>query len=160
MKIRVDKCVTFGIRKQLTKSVQFQPKLFINSELFPPVKADDSFRYLGRDFDFSMSNAVHKSELLEILGPLMSDIDMLPIHPKNKLLLYQRHVLSKLSWHLTVADLSKTWVCENLDNKVSKYIRQWLELPISATLTNIFLSKSMFGLNVQLPSTRYEQFQM
>ena len=78
MKIRVDKCVTFGMREQLTKSVQFQPKVFINSELFPPVKADDSFRYLGRHFDFSMSNAVHKSELLEILGSLMSEIDMLP----------------------------------------------------------------------------------
>ena len=107
MKIRVDKCVTFGMRKQSTKSVQFQPKLFINSELVPPVKADDSFRYLCRHFDFSMSNAMHKSEFLKILGSLMSDIDMLPIHPKNKLLLYQRNVLSKLSSHLTVADLSK-----------------------------------------------------
>ena len=141
---KVDKCVTFGMRKQSTKSIQFQTKLFITSELVPPVKADDSFRYPGRHFDFSMSNAMHKSELLEILGSLMSDIDMLPIHPKKKLLLYQRHVLSKLSWHLTVVDLSKTWVCENLDNKVSKYIRQWLELPISATLSNIFLSKSNF----------------
>ena len=105
MKTRVDKCVTFEMRKQSTKSIQFQPKLFINSELVPPVRADDSFRYLGRHFDFSMSNAMHKSELLEILGSLMSDIDMLPIHPENKLLLYQRHVLSKLPWHLTVADL-------------------------------------------------------
>ena len=93
MKIRVDKCVTFGMRKQAKKSVQLQPMLFINSELVPPVKAEDSLRYLGRHFDFSMFNAMHKSELLEILGSLMSDIDMLPIHPKNKLLLYQRHVL-------------------------------------------------------------------
>ena len=97
MKIRVDKYVTFGMRKQSTKSIQFQLKLFSNSELVPPVKADDSFRYLGRHFDLSMSNAMHKSELLEILGSLMSDIDVLPIHPKNKLFLYQRHVLSKRS---------------------------------------------------------------
>ena len=124
MKITVDKCVTFGMRKQSLKSIQFQPKLFMNSELVPPVKADDSFRYLGRHFDFSMSNAMHKSELLEILESLMSDVDILPIHPKSKVLLFQRHVLSKLSWHLTVADLSKTWVCKNLDNKVSKYISQ------------------------------------
>ena len=160
MKIRVDKCVPFGMRKQSTKSIQFQPKLFINSELVPPVRVDDSLRYLGRHFDISMSNAMHKSELLEILGSLMSDIDMLPIHPENKLLLYQRHVLSKLPWHLTEADLSKTWVCENLDNKVSKYIRQWFELPISAALSNIFLSKSNFGLNAQLPSTKHVQCQV
>ena len=118
MKIGVDTCVTIGKRKESTKSIQFQPKLIIYSELVPPVKADDSFRYLGRHFDFSMSNAMHKAELLEILGSLMSDIDKLPIHLKSKLFLYQRHVVSKISWHLTVTDLSKTWVCENLDNKV------------------------------------------
>ena len=63
---------------------------------------------------------MHKSELLEILGSLMSDIDMLPIHPENKVLLYQGYVLSKRSRHLTVVDLSKTWVCENRDNMGSK----------------------------------------
>ena len=148
MKIGVDTCVTIGKRKKSTKYIQFQPKLIINSELVPPVKADDSFRYLSRHFDFSMSNAMHKAELLEILGSLMSDIDKLPIHLNSKLLLYQRHVISKISWHLTVTDLSKTWVCENLDNKVSRYICQWLELPISAALSSIFLSKSKFGVDV------------
>ena len=51
-------------------------------------------------------------------------------HQKSKLLLYHRLVLSKLSWHFTIADLGKTWANENIDNFVSKYIRQWLELPI------------------------------
>ena len=82
------------------------------------------------------------------------------MHPKNKLHLYQRYVLSKISWHLTVANISKTWVCEHLDNMVSKYIRQWLELPVSATLSTIFLSKTKFGLNIQLPSTKFMQCQV
>ena len=42
----------------------------------------------------------------------------------------------------------------------SKYIRQWLELPVSATLSTIFLSKTKFGLNIQLPSTKFTQFQV
>ena len=79
------------------------------------------------------------------------------LHPKNKLLLYHRYVLSKVSWHFTVADLSKTWVIENLDNLVSKYIRQWLDL--SATLTSIVLSKNQFGLDLQLPSVKFTQCQ-
>jgi len=66
-----------------------------------------------------MSNEKHKSELVEVLKSLMSDIDKLPMHPKNKLLLYQRYILSKISWNLTVANISKMWVCENLDNRVS-----------------------------------------
>ena len=37
------------------------------------------------------------------------------IVPALKLLVYSRYVLSKLSWHFTVATLSKTWVIENID---------------------------------------------
>ena len=119
MTIRVEKCVTFGMRKGCTKSTQFQPKLTVNSELVPPTRNDDSFRYLGRYFDFEMSNGKNKSELVEILGSLMPDIDKLTMHPKNRLHLYQRYVISKISWHLTAANISKTWVCEHLDNMIS-----------------------------------------
>ena len=90
----------------------------------------------------------------------MSDIDKLPMHPRKKLNLHRRYVLSEISWHLRVANISKTWVCENLDNMVSKYKRQWLELPVSATLSKIFLSKTKVGLNMQLPSKKFTQSQV
>ena len=122
----------------------------INNEPVLPIKNDESFRYRGRHFEFSMSNLKHKLELVHVLESFTSDIDKLPIHAKNKLLLYQRYVLSKISWHLTVADLSKTWVSENLNNMISRYICQSLELPISATLSNILLSKTKFDLNIFL----------
>ena len=114
MIIRVDKCFTFGIRKLCTKSVQYLPKLLINGILVPCVEMGESFRYLGRYFDFNMSNNQHMPELSSLVQDLMCDIDEKPLHPKNKLLLYSRYVLSKLSWHFTVADISK-----NLDNSKS-----------------------------------------
>ena len=43
MFIRVEKSNTFGIKKSATKSVQFLPKLFINSVLIPTVKIVESF---------------------------------------------------------------------------------------------------------------------
>jgi hypothetical protein len=68
-------------------------------------------------------------------------------------------VLSKISWHFTVADLSKTWVIENLDSMVKTYIRKWLELPISGTLSNVFLPCNKFGLNICPPSVKFIQCQ-
>ena len=53
----------------------------------------------------------------------MSDIDLAHLHPKNKLLLYSRYVLPEISWHFTVASLSKTWIIENVDPVINKYIR-------------------------------------
>ena len=159
MQIRVDKCITFGIKKFSTRSMQFQPKLLVNSKSVPTVKNGESFKYLGRFFNFEMSNKDHQDLLLSSLHDMLQTVDSLHIHPKNKLLLYHRYILSKLSWHLTVADLSKTWICEHLDNVVTKYIRQWLDLPISATLSAIILSHKNFGLSLQLPSVKFIQCQ-
>lgn len=63
MIIRVEKCSTFGIKKPITKSIQFLPKLLINNNLIPTIQPGKSFQYLGRYFDFKMSDEDHKSEL-------------------------------------------------------------------------------------------------
>ena len=106
-----------------------------------------------------MSDERHKSELCDLFNDIISKIDELPLHPRNKILLYSRYLLSKISWELTVTDISKTWICETLDTLASRYIRKWLELPISATLSNVFLPRNKFGLNVILPSTKFTQCQ-
>ena len=93
MIIRVDKCTTFGIKKFSTRSLQYQPKLFINNEIVPPVITGESFKYLGRHFDFNMSNQEHMSKLSSIFTELLTEIDSLPLHPKNKLLLYNSYLL-------------------------------------------------------------------
>ena len=159
MLIRVDKCVTFAIKKTLTKSIQYLPKLLINNCPVPTVKIGESFKYLGRFFDFNMSNQEHKSELISLVNELMPDIDLAPLHPKNTLVLYSRYVLSKISWHFTVASLSKTWIIENVDPVINKYIRKWLEIPISGTLCNVFLTRNKFGLNVMPASVKFTQCQ-
>ena len=116
MIIRVDKCCTFGIKKALTKSIQYLPKLLINNQLIPTTRLGENFQYLGRYFNFNMSDEKHKSELTSLVEELMAYIDSKPLHPKNKILLYSQYVLSKLSWHFTVTGLSKTWVIENIDS--------------------------------------------
>ncbi|CAB4010466.1 Hypothetical predicted protein [Paramuricea clavata] len=110
MIIRVDKCSTFGIRKQVTKSIQYLPKLFINNCLVPRV------------------------ELVVMCFP-------------------------KSLGTFTVSDIGKTWVNDKLDSIASTYIRKWLELPISATLSNVLLPHNKFGLNIILPSTKFLQCQ-
>ena len=159
MFIRVEKCSTFGIKKTLTKSVQYLPKLLINNQVIPKINIGEAFQYLGRYFSFNMSDEQHKSELTSLVEDLMADIDSKPIHPKNKILLYSRYLLSKLSWHFTVSSLSKTWVIENIDTKVNSYIRKWLDIPISGTLSTIFLTRNKFGLNICPPSVKFIQCQ-
>ena len=55
------------------------------------------------------------------------------------------------TWHLTIASISKTWITEHLDSVVRGYVRKWLDIPISGTLSNAFLGRNKFGLNIFLP---------
>ena len=160
MVIRVDKCHSFGIQKKGSRFIQYKPKLYLSNLLISAVELSDSFTYLGRHFDFKMRNNKHKQQLLETVNEHLSATDRLPLHPRNKILLYQRYVLSKISWYLTVADLSLTWVKNNIDNVISKYIRSWLEIPISGTLDILVLTKRKFGLGIILPSSTFTQCQV
>ena len=92
MIIRVDKCCTFGIKKSLTKSVQYLPKLIIKNSIIPVIEMGKSFCYLGRYFDYEMSDNKHKLELVSLLTSKMKEIDLKPLHPKNKILLYYRRL--------------------------------------------------------------------
>ncbi|CAB4041462.1 Hypothetical predicted protein [Paramuricea clavata] len=159
MIIRVDKCSTFGIKKHSSKSVQYQPKLLISHLLVPRTETGESFRYLGRYFNFNMSDEKHQSDICNLFNNIISKIDELHLHPRNKILLYSRYLLSKISWDFTITDISQTWVCETLDGIATKHIRKWLELPISATLSNVYLPYNKPGLNVILPSTKFIQCQ-
>ena len=40
-------------------------ELHVNLEVIPPLKNDESFKYLRRYFNFSMNNQTHREELLE-----------------------------------------------------------------------------------------------
>ena len=152
MIIRVDKCSTFGIKKAFTKSVQYLPKLIINNCLISVIKIGKSFCYLGRYFDYEMSDDKHKLELASLLTNQKKEIDVKPLHPKKKILLYSRYVLPKLYWHLTVTSISKTWISENPDSIFVQYIHKWLELPISGTLSNVYLTSI---INIAIGSTYY-----
>ena len=134
------------------KSVQYSQKLLINNQVIPTIAIANSFQYLGCYFDFHTSNQNHKTEITTLIKDLMTDIDSKPLYPKKKLLIYHRYVLSKLSWHFTVAKITKTWVIKNLVSNVNQYIQRWLEVPILGTLSNVFLSHNRFGQSICFPS--------
>ena len=97
MIIRVDKCHSFGIKKVGSIAKQIQPKLYLNKTYVKPIKTGKSFIYLGRYFDFQISSNGHKSFLTSELNKLLEAVHKLPLHPKDKLLIYQCYILSKLS---------------------------------------------------------------
>ena len=148
LSIRIDKCHAFGMAKIKTASKQVRPKLYLNNVLIPPVKESEHFVYLGKCFDFEMSSEMHKVSLTDNLKKLMNTVDQLPLHPRNKITIYSRYILPKLSWELTISDITVTWVKQVLDPILHSYLRQWLEIPISGTLDILSLPKEKLGIGL------------
>ena len=123
MIIRVDKCDTFGIMKKNRTSTRTNPKLNVNNEVMPPLKDNENFKYLGRYFNFNIHNQKHKKYLLENTNTTLNNIDKLPLHPNNKLNLYNKYFLSNLLWYLTIADITEICVQEKPDSLCHKKLR-------------------------------------
>ena len=107
-----------------------------------------------------MDNAEHKANIIRLTNDILMKIDSLPLHPMNKILLYSRYLHAKLSLDLTVADIDKTWIVNNIHNICRQFIRRWLEIPPSGTFDSILLSREKFGLEVADVSTKLQQCQV
>ena len=55
--------------------------------------------------------------------------------------------MSKISWHLTIADIPNTRIKQHLGTICHNKIRYWLEIPPNGTLDIILLSKIWFKRN-------------
>ena len=148
------------MEKVRTAPKQVMPKLYLNNTLIPQIKLQESFTYLGKHFDFEMTSNQHKTSLLDNLKRMLQTIDALPLHPRNKIKLYQQYILPKLSWDLTISDISITWVKQALDPLLASRIRQWLEIPINGTLDILSLTKSKYGIGLITIANRFLQCQV
>ena len=126
--------MSFSICKKGSKSVQFTPKVYANGNIIRPLEVGESFKYLERLFNFEMDNKKQKDELVQITTQIMKRINIFPLHPKDKVLLFSHYLMSKLSWHLTIADNDQTLIINNLDSLAHNHLRKWLETPASGTL--------------------------
>ena len=132
MIIRVDKCHTFGIKKSATASIQYEPVILVNAERVPPIETNESFMYRGKIFNFS--NCLDE---IKTVQSYITTIDKLPLKNVNKLVIIQCYMYSKLRWKLSIYNLGETWVVQNLDNVISKYVRKWCQLPVSTNVQHL-----------------------
>ena len=91
MTIKASKRHSFGMYKEGTTSIQYNSKLYLDNILVPPVKPDDCFTYLGRHFDFKMTDDKNKSDLIDTVTEQIEIIDKIPLNPKSKVELKNRH---------------------------------------------------------------------
>ena len=149
MPIRVDKCLTFGMRKCNSVHDQYYPQLFINGDQLPGVEYHKDFKYLGSYYNWNLNLDQAKTDVLEKLNLFLSKVSMLKIRPQSKLKILRQVVYAKINFELKAFNFGHSWIKNELDSIVQRHVRQWLELPISTCLQEICnLPYEYGGLNI------------
>ena len=73
------------LKKSSTAAVQFKPYLMISGQKISIAKKDESFKYLGRNFNFRMNLHQIKEELESKFEKYLYKIDRLPLKPLDKI---------------------------------------------------------------------------
>ena len=160
-KVRIDKCCIFGALKKRGKYEQILPTVSIGAEHIPPVVFGEDFKYLGRYFNFTQNLNKIKAELIEKVTDLLKITDSLKIKPQTKIKILSDYIPSQISFHLRLYQLPITWVSENLDAVSIRYVRFWLETPISSCVKEWLITpKNKLGYGVASFSNLSEKLQL
>ena len=65
-----------------------------------------------------------KSELISDFNSYIDTINRLPLYPKNKLNIITKYVYGKVRQRFSIFKLGKTWVKQNFDSIVKKYVKR------------------------------------
>ena len=86
----------------------------------------------------------------------LEKIDLLPLHPKFKIEIVQKYIYSKFRWSFSIYPLTVTWITQNIDNNINRYVRKWLQIPISGNITHLSLPRKKLGMNIKSAKDIYE----
>src|SRR6218665_1128372 len=153
MTLRIDKCISFGMRKQEGSYQQYRPNLTINDEIIPALELGSSFKYLGKLFGFQRDLTEEKAHLMDQLTSYLNTISHLNIKAQLKLKILRAYIPVQLNFDLPIYDLSYTWIEQNLDAAVVSALNEWVELP-NGTCTSEFLQLLLNKGGYGIPSLK------
>ena len=133
-KIRLDKCCVYGALKTKGKYIQILPTVSINNGHIPTVSVGEDFKYLGRFFNFDLNHDYVKKELIDKLTKLLKITNTLKVKTQTKLKIVAQYIPSQLTFELRIYPLPLAWISDNLDALTMRYVRHWLETPVSSWL--------------------------
>ena len=136
------------------KYAQFRPNLTIMDVPVPSVEIDDSFKYLGKFFNFSTNDEPAKINLKTQLRELLDKTSSLDISPQMKLKILRLYIPSQISFDLRINNMSHTWIVQNLDSLVINAVNTWLDMPWNTCTKEVLeLPRNSGGHDILLPST-------
>ena len=141
--------------------MQILPTILINSGSVPAVPLGNQFKYLGRLYDFSLDDSSPNTEILSKFESFLKIISDLAISPQTKIRIFSVYLPSQIMFHLKIYNFSLTWISETLDALCCRFVRRWVEAPISSCIKEWLVApQKLFGMGVPSFRNRVENLKL
>ena len=120
----------------------------------------DAVRFLGMEVQVPKNNGAAREAVLSKLQVMLMSIDETPLTRKQKLLLYSGGVCPRMTWHLLIQEFPTTWMEQQVDAMVTRYLKRWSGLGKSANTALLYLPRAMGGLNLPSLMTLHKRLQV
>jgi hypothetical protein len=120
----------------------------------------DAVRFLGMEVQVPKNNGAAREAVLSKLQRMLMSIDETPLTRKQKLLLYSGGVCPRMTWHLLIQEFPTTWMEQQVDAMVTRYLKRWSGLGKSANTALLYLPRAMGGLNLPSLTTLHKRLQV
>lgn len=169
LKLKPAKCQTFAMKvftgeeadtspSQGTAYSMFDPQLCLQGQKLAFI-GKERCRLLGRHWDSTLSEEGNLTGLTDRLQKLLDRIDSLPLTGPMKIWIYNHYIIAQVTWPLLIYDFSLSSI-QNLEKKVSVYLKKWSGLTKPANMAVLYLPKSKFGQGMVKLSTHFKKLQV
>ena len=131
------------------KYVQTLPNLSVAKGLIPPVQMNREFTYLGRRFSCASKPDSIKAAWERKLRALLNITSGLKIKAQTKMKFPPLYNHAQMLREIKPYDPPLTFIAQTLDALCVRHIRDWLEMPISACVSEVTsMTRKMEGLGI------------
>ena len=147
MRAKPSKCVALGMKVKDGRYVSFDPSLSIGGETVAYI-GGTPMKFLGHWIYVDLGESeIHSMVKTKVLN-LLDKVDNSALNGIMKCWVYNNLLLSKVSWDLTIYNLPITFV-KSLEADCTRFLKKWLGVTRSITVSVLYRSKDHFGMNLK-----------
>ena len=156
MTAKVPKCQCIALQSSTGKLVD--PHLTLNGNTIP--FTTQAVRFLGMQVQVPTNSNSARQVIISRLQGMLTAIDETPLTRKQKLLLYSGGVCPRMTWPLLIQEFPATWMEQEVDSLVTRYLKKWSGLGRPGNTALLHLPRAKGGLNLPCLSSLHRKLQV
>lgn len=154
MEAKLPKCKSLAFKASSSKP--YDPNLTLFGQKIPYI-GNNTIYFLGIPISLHLPRKAPRQSIYSKVETMLIKIDKTLLSRQQKLNIFKIGVCPKITWDLTINNLPRSWLDNQLQPLATRYLKKWSGLAKSADVNRLFLPKSNGGLALPSLSTLYNK---